>query len=393
MSVAYGHAGDLEVIIVIRKTTVWTLLLMLTVVWICPVFADTLQDAQNKQQNVESQIGNITTQKNQTESQVNALEDEMNYYESIEARQEQRYELLLREAGDIEKYLSGLQADIEEAEIQYEESYAVFVKRMRAMQEITSVSYLDALFKATSILDFFERLELIVTIAKSDKKMIEELKVLKSDLEIKKALQQDAISFFEDSAQSQLVRIEELQNSRSDVEDKLRQKENELKALEKKLDDLNRESDRLIHEIKKLQSTRKYTGGTMEWPVPSAHNVGSSFGMRPHPILKVNKMHTGIDIGAAHGASIVASNNGTVTLAAYLSGYGYTVILDHGGGISTLYAHCSSLLVKTGQSVTKGQTIARIGSTGLSTGPHLHFEVRENGVPVDPLINYLKKAN
>jgi murein DD-endopeptidase MepM/ murein hydrolase activator NlpD len=130
----------------------------------------------------------------------------------------------------------------------------------------------------------------------------------------------------------------------------------------------------------------------MTWPVPSSYRITSSFGMRKHPILRKNKMHTGVDRGADKGASIVAANSGTVIMAHYdKNGYGNMVVIDHGGGITTLYAHASKLLVKVGDKVKSGQTIAKVGSTGLSTGNHLHFEVRVNGEPKDPMKGYLSK--
>jgi murein DD-endopeptidase MepM/ murein hydrolase activator NlpD len=112
--------------------------------------------------------------------------------------------------------------------------------------------------------------------------------------------------------------------------------------------------------------------------------VTSGFGYRYHPILHRRKLHTGTDFGAPYGAPIRAAAGGTVLLAQYNHGYGNCVIIDHGSGVTTLYGHASELLVSEGETVTQGQVIARVGATGLATGPHLHFEVRHNGVPVSP---------
>jgi murein DD-endopeptidase MepM/ murein hydrolase activator NlpD len=117
---------------------------------------------------------------------------------------------------------------------------------------------------------------------------------------------------------------------------------------------------------------------------PADGPITSGYGPRYHPILRRSRMHTGMDIGAGYGSSIRAAADGEVIYAGYRGGYGKTVVVDHGGGVSTLYAHCSALLVRDGQMVRRGQTVARVGSTGMSTGPHLHFEVRRNGSPVSP---------
>ena len=126
----------------------------------------------------------------------------------------------------------------------------------------------------------------------------------------------------------------------------------------------------------------------MAWSTPSVKRVTSEYGYRIHPILGYKKLHTGMDIGAPTGTTVVAANDGTVIMSGWNNSYGYVIMIDHGGGIVTVYAHNSKLLVSKGQKVTRGQSIAKSGSTGMSTGPHVHFEVRENGAYKNPR-NYL----
>ena len=128
-----------------------------------------------------------------------------------------------------------------------------------------------------------------------------------------------------------------------------------------------------------------YVGGEFEWPTPGYRTITSAFGMRIHPILKTARFHNGTDIGAPYGAYVIAVNSGIVTTSSYLSAYGNTIIIDHGGGVCTLYAHASELIANVGDKVERGQIIMKVGSTGLSTGPHLHFGVAINGTYVDPM--------
>ena len=126
------------------------------------------------------------------------------------------------------------------------------------------------------------------------------------------------------------------------------------------------------------------TGSGQTWTLPVDGRVTSKFGMRKHPVTGVYKLHTGTDFAASTGTPIGAASGGVVKSAGWQSGYGNTVVIDHGNGVSTMYAHASALLVKPGQQVAPGEAVAKVGSTGLSTGPHLHFEVREDDKPVDP---------
>ncbi len=160
----------------------------------------------------------------------------------------------------------------------------------------------------------------------------------------------------------------------------------DLKKLEAQEDEMLSQAHALNSIIKKLSSSsNKYSGGNMKWPIPSSNQISSVYGMRYHSALHKEKEHTGIDIPASKDDSIVAANDGTVILADYKPGYGNTIIIDHGGSIATLYGHCSSFNCSVGDKVKAGEVIAKVGSTGLSTGPHCHFEVRVNGDTVNPL--------
>ena len=170
--------------------------------------------------------------------------------------------------------------------------------------------------------------------------------------------------------------LEAVESLLAEIRADIREVEGELTALE-------REQDKIEAAIRAAQQAGGEKLGSLRWPVSGS--VSSPFGYRTHPISGVRKLHTGVDISVGSGVKIVAAGKGVVILASWYGGYGHTVVIDHGGGLSTLYAHQSSLAVSVGQSVAAGDVIGYVGSTGYSTGPHLHFETRDFGVPVDPM--------
>ena len=188
-----------------------------------------------------------------------------------------------------------------------------------------------------------------------------------------------------------LEEITKLQSSRSQVDEQIQSTSKTLAQLEAEEDEINAEAAKISSYIKQLSTTTvKYVGGDMNWPAPGNYKISSAYGYRIHPIFKTRRFHSGIDIHANKGESITAANGGTVIYAGVRTGYGNTVILDHGGGITTLYAHIMNrgILVKVGQTVKSGAVIAKVGSTGWSTGPHLHFEYRKNGDTQNPVPHF-----
>ena len=252
-------------------------------------------------------------------------------------------------------------------------------ERLRVMYKNGSVGFVDVLLGSNSISEFISNMEMIQRIYENDVEVMKVLQQEHEDLEeLRVVLKEKKVQL---AAQKEEAAAKEV--ALNDKKKSLEAKEDELlaqaKALEKTL-------------LSMIDVNSQYVGGVFIWPVPSSHYITSYAGYRVHPVYKVWKYHSGMDISAKGGADILAMGSGKVILAQsepWYGGYGQCVMIDHGGGIVSLYGHCSKLLVKTGQTVVQGQVIALVGTTGTSTGNHLHVEVRENGEIKDPL-DYIK---
>lgn len=262
-----------------------------------------------------------------------------------------------------------------------------FGARLVSMYKAGRLSYIDVLLTSGSLSEFMSRLHYLRQIAIQDNTLINDYIADRADLLIKKQELED------DLAELQGLRVAEEEKrtsvtSRSlEREDYLGRVQADRRKLEEALDQMEQESRALDKVIKDLQAKgqkRQAHPLQMIWPVGGGW-ISDYYGNRMHPTLGYERWHSGIDYAADYGEPIRAAEDGTVILAGPNGGYGNCVIVDHGGGVSTLYAHAQRLLVKKGQEVLKGDTVALVGSTGISTGPHLHFEVRVNGQTQNPL--------
>ena len=291
---------------------------------------------------------------------------------------------VLQLEGNIEK----TKLELADAQARYEKQQELLAKRVVAQYEGGQTVYLDVLLKAETIQQFISKVYYLTEILKHDAELVQTVKDQKESI----ALQQQALL----SKQEQLKQLSHtkektnitLENTKAVRNSYLNQLTNKEHVLQEQLKTYEEEMNQLEQNILaiSLQSLGDgYPGGQMLWPVPGYRLVTSPFGMRIHPIFGVQRLHTGTDIAAPLGTPAVAVNDGVVTLAKYSSSYGNYIMIDHGGGVVTLYAHASELCVTEGDIVKKGDVILRVGSTGWSTGPHLHFEVRLQGETVDAM--------
>ena len=369
-----------------RKVGIFLLVLMMLSLNIVSAYASNLNDLKDEQEKLEQEIKDSKNELNRIESQTKDVSQQI---EELDKKMDQAtvdLENVENELKNIEEKIVVTTEELEEAEINLVEKQDTFNKRIRVMYMNGNVGYLEMLLSSENIKDFLSRQDIVESIAEHDKDLIRFMKEQRDIIDAKK-LELEAQRASVEVTKSKIEsRRKDLEIATRDKEDLMGRLEVDKKALEKEIDKFNDEAKEIEAKIIKLQrNTGPYSGGQMEWPAPGYYRVTSPYGYRIHPILKVKKLHTGIDIGAPTGGNIVAAAAGTVIYSGSLGGYGNTIMLDHGGGIVTLYAHNSRLMVKEGTVVKRGDIVSKAGSTGMSTGPHLHFEVRKNGAYQDPM--------
>ena len=301
---------------------------------------------------------------------------------------QQKISSLEMEEIELDKYIKSTTKELTAIQEEYNTQDEAVKSRLIAMYKTRNTSYLDLLLQSKSLSQFLSSYYYIEKIAVADDKLLSDVKdklekitSLSNFLETTRAKLEENRDLVE-KTQIALTNIQTIKNNRV-----IELNEDDAK-LHEEIEEYRNEIRNIELEIKSLalkNVSARYVGGVMAWPVPGYTRITSPFGYRTHPITGVYKLHSGTDIGAPSGSAFVAANDGVVVKAGWNNAYGNMVIVDHGGGIQTLYAHGSSISVDVGQTVSKGEQVLRVGMTGYATGPHAHFEVRINGEPVEPL--------
>jgi len=357
---------------------------------------DEKKEYEKKKQEIQSRINTIEFERMTEVAKKTVLDDRIsltgmeidNISETID-----QYVVLIAEK----------QVEVIEAQDREDTQLKLYRSRVRDMEENGVISYLEIIFDSTSFSDLLARIDFVGDIMRADEITYHNLIKAKHETEAaEEALRQTKLEMEEEKVQLE-IKEEELLEQLAEANELIAQIQANLDTENALYQETAAEEARLQREINaKAEELRKQEErdriaaisrvrgtGELIWPVPSSGYVSSGFGIRMHPVFRVMRQHFGIDIGANHGANVIAADSGRVITSAYNSSYGNYIVISHGNvngvTMTTLYAHLSSRRVSEGANVTKGQVIGLIGSTGISTGPHLHFEVTVNGSRINPM--------
>lgn len=352
------------------------------------VLANEVEQKQQELNNVQQQMANQASKVQQLQGQVDTVADQLRGIEENLAAAQGQLEEVEGELAVAEKQVEEITETMIKVEASITKRNTILNKRIRDIYENGQISYLEVLLGAKDFSDFTSRVELLKRVVSSDLGLLQKIKAERELLAQKKAeLDQHRIQILAMKKQAEEKRnvILVAKRERASLLSKLESQRDVAESTYNELLQTSRDIETMIRRIRSGGNPSGSTKASGQYGWPTSGPVTSPFGWRVHPVFGTQRFHTGIDIGADYGEPIVAADGGVVINAEWIGGYGKTVIIDHNNGYSTLYAHASELLVSEGQTVGKGQIVSRVGSTGYSTGPHLHFEIRQNGSPINPL--------
>lgn len=349
---------------------------------------------------LQNQSNELSKQLDETNNRLQAVQEElsenMKQLQEIDTQVAQSQEELNQiniEVTNLTNEIEENEQKLEKAQKEYDDIQDLLDARLIAMYKAPKLQNLDILVGSKSITEFLGNYYAIKQLAENDAKLLDTAKTQKQEIETTKKILAEKKNQTVSNKKTQQKKSQVLANTKKMREYYISKLTNQERELQEKIDEYNAQVSEIEAEIRLLAMNTisdDYIGGAMKWPVPGCTSITSEFGMRVHPITGAYKLHTGVDVGAPIGASFVAAANGIVTKATFNVAYGNMVIIDHGGGVQTLYAHGSEIIAQVGQVVEAGTEVLKVGSTGYSTGPHAHFEIRINGQTVNPIEFLLK---
>lgn len=373
-----------------------------------PVYAANKQDVDK----AKGKISSLEEEKKKTEKAIQELESLKTDTEAYVKKLDSQLDGLSAEVSRLEGEIGRKEESIGETTVKLAEAgetearqYESMKKRIKYMYEKGDSSYLDLLLQSKSMSELLNRAEYVQKISEYDRKMLDQYVEIKNGIAAAKAqLEQEKTELLslQEQTKAKQNSVEMLMSEKSSELKKFESQigaktaemeayEKDIKAQEEQIKKIEAEIKRQEEEARKKAEAAGKTYNTVSignikfiWPCPSSSRITSAFGGRESPTEGASTNHKGIDISASTGSNILAAADGTVTISTYSYSAGNYIMVNHGGGVSTVYMHCSQLLVSVGDTVKQGQVIAKVGSTGYSTGPHLHFGVRLNGTYVNP---------
>ena len=360
------------------------------------------EDLTNQLSNIQQQMTNEANKKSEAEKTIGTVYEQLHAIQRDLDTATAELKQVQAERIQLDKDITKTEAELKAAQARLQSREKVFYKRVRDIYINGRLSYLDVVVGSKDFSDFANRMEMLKRILQSDMDLINTIKTEREEIASKKAkLEEDRAKVLEleKVAQEKQNLINQKKAERQAV---LERAMNDRDTAERAYNELMASSASITAMLQQRAAERAaavaaaasqggsgggatWVQGTGQLAAPVVAPITSDFGWRIHPIYGTRRLHAGTDFGVDEGTPVHAADGGVVVEAGWVSGYGYTVIIDHGNGMSTLYAHNSDVAVSPGQTVSKGQVVSYSGNTGGSTGPHLHFEVRINGEPTDPM--------
>lgn len=349
--------------------------------------AATLEDKKAELQDLQQQLETKDAEREEKKKEVKSAIDQLMEIQGQLAKAQKELDAVEEQQNALNVKIKKNEIDIKKKIAELDVTKKLYCKRLRNIYENGQINYLDVLLGAKDFSDFSSRMFLLQRIIQKDSDMLDKLKNQKAALEQEKqalANNKKQLEAVHQEVAAKKKVVEEKTAQRRAIYDKALAEQNKI---DEEYNKLLEASNNVTNMIKNWEAGGRigsaHGSGQFIWPTSGV--ITSPFGWRTHPIFGTSRFHSGLDIGVDYGTPIYAADSGTVVYAGDMGGYGNAVMIDHGGGLVTLYGHNSSVEVGVGQNVAQGQEIALAGSTGYSTGPHCHFEVRIHGEVTDPL--------